>query len=256
MKMKILSVANQKSTGKSTVCMHLAHLGLESDLRVLLVSLDAQGSLDLVFPQTDGAAPGLFASHLFQNVPVSGDPEYISERLAIFRADESLFELDAAPDSYLRRLRDNLKQYENQFDLCIIDTPGRICMPLKASLVAADAVLCPVTMGLFELAALSVLWKFIQAVKQKGFNTELRILGILPNRINTRSKVELAALEGLRKRFGTAIMPEMLAERVAVQQTLTRQRPVWYATKGAGHQTAGIEWKNVCKAILTKLGVL
>lgn len=258
MSMKILAVTNQKSTGKSTLCFHLGHLGVEKSLRVLLVNLDGQGSLDLVFPANEGAAPSLVASDLFQlganGEPVHGQPEYLSENLAIFRADETLFDLDAAPDSFLKNLRVNLKQYDEQFDLCIIDTPGRICMPLKAAMVAADAVLCPVTMGLFEIAALADLWKFIQAIKQKGLNTQLRILGILPNKINTKSREELEGLAMLREQFGDAIMPETLAERASVKQALSRHRPVWLGTKGAGHRTAGLEWKSVCNTILVKLG--
>jgi chromosome partitioning protein len=246
MSMKILAVTNQKSTGKSTLCFHLGHLGVEKSLRVLLVNLDGQGSLDLVFPANFQLGAN--------GEPVEGQPEYLSENLAIFRADETLFDLDAAPDSFLKNLRVNLKQYDAQFDLCIIDTPGRICMPLKAAMVAADAVLCPVTMGLFEIAALADLWKFIQAIKQKGLNTQLRILGILPNKINTKSREELEGLAMLREQFGDAIMPETLAERASVKQALSRHRPVWLGTKGAGHRTAGLEWKSVCNTILVKLG--
>lgn len=257
MSMKILAVTNQKSTGKTAVCFHLGHMGIKESLRVLLVNLDGQGSLDLVFAKTSDA-PALLASDLFKVGPkgelVEGQPEYLSENLAIFRADDTLFDLDAAPDSFLKNLRANLKQYDKQFDLCIIDTPGRICMPLKAAMVAADAVLCPVTMGLFEIAALADLWKFIQAVKQKGFNTQLKILGILPNRINTKSREELEGLAMLRKQFGAAIMTETLAERASVKQAINRQRPVWLATKGAGHRTAALEWQSVCKNILVKLG--
>lgn len=258
MSMKILAVTNQKSTGKSTLCFHLGHLGVEKSLRVLLVNLDGQGSLDLVFPAIEGAAPALVAADLFQlgsnGEPVEGQPEYLSDNLAIFRADDKLFDLDAAPDSLLKNLRVNLKQYNDQFDLCIIDTPGRICMPLKAAMVAADSVLCPLTMGVFEIAALADLWKFIQAIKQKGLNTQLRILGILPNKINTKSREELEGLEELREQFGDAIMPEMLAERASVKQALSRHRPVWRGTKGGGHRTAGLEWKSVCTTILVKLG--
>lgn len=257
MSMKILAVTNQKSTGKSTLCFHLGHLGIEKSLRVLLVNLDGQASLDLVFQQTS-SAPALTAYDLFTIGPkgelVEGEPEYLSENLAIFRAGAKMHELDAAPDSFLKNLRVNLKQYDKQFDLCIIDTPGRICMPLKAAMVAADAVLCPVTMGLFEIAALADLWKFIQAVKQKGFNTQLRILGILPNKINTKSREELEGLAMLREEFGSAILPEMLAERASVKQAIARQRPVWLGTKGAGHRTAALEWKSVCTNILVKLG--
>lgn len=252
--MKTLAVANQKSVGKSTIAFHLAHAGAEAGLRVLIVTFDAQGSLELVFPAIDGAAPGLLASALFEEAEPSTPLEYLNERVAIIRADQTMFALDTAPESFIRRPKMHLRRFAADFDLCIIDTPGRICMPLNAALTAADVVLCPVSMGLFEIAALADLWKFIQAVRKKGYNPQLRLMGILPNKINTKSKEELQGLADLRQQFGTAIMPEMLTERAAVKQATSRRRPVWFGTKGAGHRAAGVEWKSVCNSILVNLG--
>lgn len=254
--MKTLAVVNQKSVGKTTVVFHLGSAGADfHQLRVLLVSLDAQGSLELVLPRLEGAAPGMLASELFAEESPTTPLEYLTERVAIIRADPSMFALDTAGEDFIKRPAKHLRRFAASFDLCIIDTPGRICMPLNAALTAADAVLCPTSMGLFEMAALADLWKFIQAVKKKGYNPKLRLMGILPNKINTKSKEELQGLADLREQFGSAIMPLMLKESAAVKQSTMRRRPVWIATKGAGHRAAALEWKSVCNSILVNLGV-
>lgn len=253
--MKTLAVANQKGgVGKSTLTVHLAYAAAEAGLRVLLVDMDKQGSLSLSFPALDGVVPGLVASALFEDEPTDQLPEFIGEHVAIIRANDRLALLDGAGDDFIKRPARQLRRFAQDFDLCLIDTPGLIGMKLYAALAAADAVICPVSVGLFEIAGLSELWQFIKAVKSKGYNPGLRLMGMIPSKVNTKSREERDGLAALRAQFGTAIMPVMLAERAAVKQAISRRRPVWVATRGAGHLVAAKEWKEACKSILVNLG--
>lgn len=252
--MKTLAIVNPKGgVGKSTLTVHLAYAAAEAGLRVLLVDKDKQGSLSLSFPPLDGVSPGLLASSLFDAMSVEG-PEYIGEKVAIIRADERLALLDGAADSFIKVPAQNLRRFADEFDICLIDTPGIIGMKLYAALAAADSVICPVSVGLFENAGLAELWKFIKAVKTKGYNPRLRLMGMIPSKVNLKSPEERQALAALREQFGDAIFPEVLAERAAVKQAISRRRPVWVNTRGAGHLTAAKEWKAACKSILVKLG--
>lgn len=54
---------------------------------MLLVDMDKQGSLSLSFPAEEGAVPGLLASRLYDAAVSQQGPEYITENLAIIRAD-------------------------------------------------------------------------------------------------------------------------------------------------------------------------
>lgn len=255
--MKILAIANQKGgIGKSTLAAHLAYAAREAALRVLLVDLDKQGSLSLSFPAVTSTGHVLLASGLFEAEASDVLPEPLDDGLAIIRADERLALLDGAGVDYIRRPATHLRQLGQRFDLCLIDTPGLIGVKLFAALTAADAVICPVSVGLFESAGLAELWKFIQAVRTKGFNPRLRLMGMIPSKINTRSPEERAGLAALRARFGDAILPELLAERAAVKQAVSRRRPVWLGTRGAGHLRAALEWKAACLSILRNLGSL
>jgi len=252
--MKILAAANQKGgVGKSTLIVHLAYAGAEAGLRVLIVDFDIQGSVTLSFPPISDT-PGLVASSLFDEDAPTAALEYIGDKVAIIRADDNLALLDRAPDLFIKRPGLNLRRFANDFDLCLIDTPGRLGMTLNAALAASDAVVCPVSVGLFEMAGLADLWKFIKAVKTKGYNPGLRLMGMLASKVNTRSPEEREGLVELRRQFGDSILPDMLAERAAVKQAISRRRPVWVATKGAGHLLAAKEWKKACKSILVNLG--
>jgi chromosome partitioning protein len=255
--MSILAVTNQKSVGKTTIVFHLTHRAADADKSVLIVSLDAQGSLELVFPKEEESPPTLMAYELFEEEFPTTPLEYITDKVAFVRArDPKMFDLDTKGEEYVKRFRKNLRKLAKGFDICIVDTPGRICMPLTASMAAADVVLCPTSMGLFELDALAQLWKFIQTIKQKGTNPQLRLMGILPSLINTKSKDELKGLDDVRRNFGPAVMSLQLSRNAAVHKSISNHRPVWQNTNGEGHRKAAAEWKNVCDVILANVGVI
>lgn len=253
--MRIVAVVNQKGgVGKSTLAVHLAYMAQEKNLRVLLVDLDKQGSLSLSFP---GHGDGLVASDLFNETAVDKAPEDLGGGLAIIRADDTLSLLHGAVAGTEKRPAAHLRRLASQYDLCVIDTPGAIGFnpPMTvAALVAADAVVCPFSVGLYESKGLADLWAYLKSIKSATYNPRLRLLGLLPSKVNTKSREERSALAELRERFGSVILPGTLAERVAVKQAIMRRRPVWKGTKGQGHLAAAREWRSVCSDILGNLG--
>lgn len=256
--MRTLAVVNQKGgVGKSTLAVHLAYAAVETGWRVLLADLDKQGSLSLSFPAVNGAAPGLLASTLFSADDTDQAPEILDDRLAIIRADDTLSLLSGGVAGAEKRPARHLRRLAEQFDLCLIDTPGAIGFnpPMTvAALVAADAVVCPFSVGLYESKGLADLWSYLKSVRMPAYNPRLRLMGLLPSKVNTKSREECDALDTLRAQFGSVILPGMLAERTAVKQSIMRRRPVWKNTKGAGHLAAAKEWRAVCNYILGNLG--
>lgn len=252
--MKSLSIANQKGgVGKSTLCVHICYAAIEQGLRVLLVDMDKQGSLTLTFPPKPEAKPGLLASTLYNPAASAELPETISPSLAIIRADNALLSIDKAPNDYIKHPAKALKRFDRDFDLCIIDTPPLLGLRLMASLAASDCVVTPVPVGLYELAGVAELMQTIQVIKKQGFNPKLRHIGILPMRMNTRSKDEVSALASMRSKYGEAILPEIIVERAPVKTAIARRMPVWLKTRGDGHLKAAREWKAACASILERV---
>lgn len=257
--MQILAIANQKGgSGKSTLAIHVAYAAVEAGQRVLLVDFDRQGSLSLSFPLVNGAASKPTASMLFGTKPLPEEPEMLSEHLSIVRADETLAQIRGDVPGIEKRPTQFLRLLGERFDLCVIDTPGSIGFnpPMTiAALVAADAVVCPFGVGLFESAALAELWGYLRSIKTTAYNPQLRLMGLLPSKVNTRSPEEMAALADLRTQFGSVILPVMLGDRTAVKQAVARRRPVWQATKGEGQLAAAREWRAACNHILGNLNL-
>lgn len=252
--MKILAVANQKGgVGKSTLTVHLAYAAMEAGLRVLLVDMDKQGSASLTFPASEGATAGLVASKLYDAEPNGEQPQALTDRLAIIRADNGLLAIDKAENQVIRRPGQALRRLAEGFDLCLIDTPPLLGVRLMASLAAADYVVTPVSVGLYELAGVADLMQTIHVVRTQGFNPRLKHVGILPMKTNNRSTEEREGLAALRQRYGAAILPEVLPERAPVRKAIAKRVPVWTGTKGEGHLKAAQEWRAACEAILGRL---
>jgi chromosome partitioning protein len=252
--MKTLVIANQKGgVGKTTLTVHLAYAAVEAGRRVLLVDLDRQGSLSLSFPSSQAASEQsttMFASSLFGSA--GGTPEVIDEHMSIIRSDAALMALERADPGFARKPRLALQQIKG-YDLCLIDTPPTLGLGLIAGLTAADAVVTPVNIGLYELAAVGDLMRTIQKVRTQGMNPKLKHVGILLMKTNSRSAEEVAAAQDLRKKYGNAILPMQLTERAAVRKAVVKRKPVWASPNGEGHRNAALEWKAATQHILAKV---
>lgn len=252
--MKILSIANQKGgVGKSTLSVHIAYAAMEAGMRVLLVDMDKQASLSLSFPAPADAEPGLFASKLYVAGAMDARPQVINDQLAIIRADNALLSIDKAENEVIRQPAQALRQFADDYDLCVIDTPPLLGIRLMASLAAADYVVTPVSIGLYELAGVADLMSTIHVIRTQGFNPRLKHIGILPMKVNSRSKDARQALAALQQQYGPIILKEALAERAPVKKAIALRRPVWTNTSGEGHLKAAQEWRAACTAILDRL---
>lgn len=260
--MKTTGFVNQKGgVGKSTCCDQTARAAHELGLRVLLVDLDPQGSLSTAHVATgqhEGEAST--ASQLFAQGGTIV-PEVLQPGLSIIRADDVLRQLRADNREGLKRPAKHLKALAKDFDLCLIDTPGALgenVPTTTAALIAADYVVCPFAVGLFEAKPLNDLWMHLQQVIESGQNPNLRVAGLLPSKVNIKSGEEKGALDDLRQHpvVGKFILPVVLGERAAVKQAIFARKPVWRGVRGEGHKTAAAEWKAATKLVLQTVGVL
>ena len=258
--MKILAVVNQKGgSGKSTFCAQAAHAALEAGLRVLLVDLDPQGSLSTAFPpEAEGQEGESTASALFSEGLLLAPAG--ATGLAIIRKDALLKRLTAdnraglkRPGAYLKGFRVVRPDHSRHSGALGENVPTT-----TAALIAADAVICPFAVGVFEAEPLGQLWQHLQEIISGGLNPRLRVLGLLPSKVNTASREELSALEDLQAHpyVGKFVLPVVLSEKAAVKQSIARGKAVWRGVRGHGHRTAAAEWQAATGLVLKNLGVI
>lgn len=249
--MKTLVIANEKGgVGKSSLTVHIAHAAQEKGMRVLLTDMDRQGSLGLSFPAKD-KGEHLTASALYQEKTLfdMSALESLGDGLAIIRADAALLDVDLGGIAVVANPRANLAAFAKNFDLCLIDTPPTLGPRLVASLVAADHVVTPVSMGLYEMAGVRELINTIMAIRQK-FNRRLNYMGVLPMKINLRRQSEQKQLKMLEEELGDKMLKTYLPERAAVRNAVEAGRPVWENARGESHGKAAAEWRAACDLII------
>lgn len=252
--MKITTVANQKGgVGKTTLEIHLALLAAEQGKRVLVVDLD-EGDLSQFFDpiEDNDQTPYLMSSHLFSDEHAGRVPRRVAPNVWLIEADVPLLDVDDMALDVVHNLKGALARFDDDFDLCMIDTPPNLQRRMVAALVASDCVVAPFNISKFTLSRMPKLMTTIETV-QDELNPGLCFLGFLPNMVNSRSPDEIDALPGLREGYGDSMFTEQIIYRPCINKSLASGFPVWVKANGSSQRIAGREMKQACNAILSKV---
>lgn len=256
--MRKVSVANQKGgVGKSAIATNLGFFAAEKKKRILVVDLDGQSTTtnNLL---ADVSPNAMKASQLFFTDALVGELQYVTPVtadggcIAVIVGDRDLNLVDENPDADEFQPARWLASFAADYDLCIIDPPPTLGKRLRAALIASDFVLMPFVPVRESTDGLNQLLETIETIRQDA-NSRLEYLGLLANKVNTRSAMQRRTLEGVAEMAGDMLLPLNLSERAAVSDNLAHNRPVWKNIGGASHRKAAEEMTGVCKSILTKV---
>jgi chromosome partitioning protein len=218
----IVAFSNVKGgVGKTTSAVNLAAALARSELRVLLVDLDPQGSAgyslgvpgDLRGPSVAQALLGEAAlGETLWQTPIpgldiaAGDTDLATAQLALGRKREPTASLGSA----LRPLR-------RQYDFVVVDCPPGLGLLSLVGLTAADAYVVPTTPHFLALEALDRLFDGLAAL-----DTSLRprtpLLGILLTMIDHRTRVTEEVCSLVRKRHGGKVFRTEIPINVRLAQ--------------------------------------
>lgn len=252
--MKTIVFAIQKGgQGKSMLATHFAFYAAESKHSVLAVDLDGQGnfSRNLTTEAIDKEASpalSLFEGRMRPALPLSG--KYIAPgRAALFSGDHRLVRVDEVPKLLPASLRDSLQSLASSFDICVIDPPPTLGKRLRAALMAADYVVMPFAPARESVDGLGDLMDTIETVK-KEHNPALQVLGLLANKINSRSLDEKKTLHEIEVAAPGMLLPTRIHERTSIASAMASSQPVWVRSGGASQRLASQELRAACAHIL------
>ena len=186
-----IAVANQKGgVGKTTVTRELAACCALRGFQTLAIDCDPQGNLTSSWVETDVYETTL--SHVLiepespsgiKTEPLPLDDVILEspvEKLDLVPADIRLARFEMQPDYLTHRLRNQLREHGQGYDLIFIDCPPQLGKLLTAALYSADYVLVPCAADAMGLQGLSDLAFTIEQVR-KNVNSDLQMLGAVIN---------------------------------------------------------------------------
>jgi chromosome partitioning protein len=229
--MHVIVVANQKGgVGKSTIACHLAWYFSEQ-VRVAMVDLDPQANSSATLAAHRGA---ISAAELFED----GELAVAASSLVVFSASRELGAMDHRSDAApVKAFLASMARLASTFDICVVDTRPADGLLMRAALIAADHVFCPIELEQYSIAGLTQMLQTIFGI-QARFNPKLNFLGILANRFNAHSTQQRAALPDLIARFERYMLPAKLGARASFAETNSAGVPVWKLTRSAARPAA------------------
>lgn len=186
--MKVITIASQKGgVGKTTTALEIFDCLTQAGFKTLFIDLDQQCNSTHTLDVTVGEGSATiydvlkktrFLSESIVNDVVPGSPNLSSIE----------YELAMAIDGS-QRLRNILKNVDDIYEYCIIDTPPNLGIFLLSALVAADKVVIPVRADKYSIEGLRNIIETVIAVRE-NFNPTLCISGVLLTTFDQRNELD------------------------------------------------------------------
>ncbi len=131
----------------------------------------------------------------------------------------------------------------------MIDCPPSLGLFTVNALAASDYVLVPCLPFYYSLLGFKDLLEVVESVTENGFNSSLKVLGIVVNQMD-RTLVSRESVDVLRSKFPQLLFHIILPRTIKVEEALQAKKPVWqYAANSSG----GIAFRQFIDEFLQKI---
>jgi chromosome partitioning protein len=244
----VIAFANQKGgVAKTTTTLNLAVAFAESGYRVLCIDLDPQGNLTM----SQGIDPDKVEYSLY-DVLVNDMP--ISEIIVKREIDIAVASIDLAGAEIAmstkigreRTLEKALKEVSADYDFVCIDTPPSLGLLTINALTAANKVIVPVQCEYLSMRGLVQLQNTLRMI-QENLNPDVRIEGILPTMLDTRTIHAKEAVEILEENFGDLVFKSRIRKAIKFAEAPVKGSSV---LKYDSESSAASYYRDLAKEVL------
>jgi chromosome partitioning protein len=271
-KMKTIIFLNNKGgVGKTASVTTIAHmLATQHNKKVLLVDLDPQMNSSMMYSDIDfvkifqdvyngrqssnkKGVETLFLDRKadihncivhtdYKNLDIIPSCLTLSEVEEIMKADVMI------PQQF--KLQKHLKNVQNEYDYCIIDTSPSISIININGLVAADELYIPLRCDGGSLLGVSIIMNIYNTVSE--YNPGLKIGGMFFTQWNGRKNVSQEVYARLEEVFGEYIIPIMISTSKNIEESSLAQIPLLAYDSGKNKSRATEDYLNLTQYILSR----
>lgn len=221
-----LVIANQKGgVAKTTTTLTLAREFAERGMKVLIIDIDAQGSI--------GAALGLKPTHnlyglLISNFRFRDCITAAHPQIDVICSNRETNDVEGILMPRTGRelvLQAILTPIEHAYDVILIDCPPSISLLQSCALVYAQQILIPLTMDPLSLQGAFAAIQTSMTLNQL-FRTEIKPVAILPVQVDRRlqmTELIMSSLEGLATQHQMALLPAVRTDSTVTKATRSKQ---------------------------------
>jgi chromosome partitioning protein len=245
---EVIAFANQKGgVAKTTTTLNLAVAFAESGHRVLCIDLDPQGNLTM----SQGIDPDKVEKSLY-DVLVNDMP--ISEIIQRREVDIAVASIDLAGAEIAmstkigreRSLEKALKEVSGDYDFVCIDTPPSLGLLTINALTAASKVIVPVQCEYLSMRGLVQLQNTLKMI-QENLNPDVKIEGILPTMLDSRTVHAKEAVEILEENFGDLVFKSRIKKAIKFAEAPVKGASVLKYDSGS---SAANYYRELAKEVL------
>ncbi|MFZ0565779.1 MAG: ParA family protein [Chlamydiales bacterium] len=249
--MSIIAIINQKGgSAKTTTAVNLGATLAENGKKVLLVDIDPQGSSSkwLRCVNTEKGIYNVFV----ENTCISDNIKETSiTGLTIIPSSQWLIGVEKALASEVGAetiLKRKLAELKREWDYILIDCPPALGLLSLNALVSATEILVPLETRIMALDGLAQLLKTVEMVKDR-LNPDLKINGIIPCRVDKRTRLSVDVIDELKKRFKGIVYNTCIRETVKLAECPSFGQPITiYDTKSPGAK----DYRSLAKELIIR----
>ena len=226
---RVIAVTNQKGgVGKTTTSINVAYFLAKMGKRTLIIDFDPQGNATSglgIDKQELGATMTEVIMRQIRLAKVVLPTEYKDLYLAPSTSHLANTEVELAQaDGRFVRLREALSGVID-YDYIIIDSPPSLSLLTVNGLVAADYVLLPVQAEFYALEGLGQLLESMKLIR-KGLNPSLKLLGVLPTMMDSRTTLSSQVYDEIKKYFPDKIFKSTIPRNIRLAEAPSHGAPV------------------------------
>lgn len=250
---KLIAILNQKGgVGKSTTAINLAAALAAKKEKVLIIDFDPQGNSSSGLGVEKNELDSCVYNCLLHDVPVDGViKESSSKGVYILPSTIQLAGAEIELVSTMAResrLKDLIKQIEDEFDYIFIDCPPSLGLLTINALVAADSVLIPIQCEYYALEGVSKLLESIKMVSSR-LNDNLEVFGVVMTMYDKRTSLSKQVVDEVKAYFGDKMFKTLIPRTVKLSEAPSYGESILdYAPLNKG----AIAYKELAKEVLKR----